>query len=616
MSYTQNAWTASVHHDSSAYYISAARHALGEAVTVRLRADREAPLQRVLVRTAPDGEEAVAPLRRVADDGVCQWWEGELALLMPRTSYRFYLLTEEGGWWLTAAGMMRHTPTDATDFVLLADYHAPHWVREAVFYQIFPDRFADGEPANNVREGEYLVGGKPVVARRWGERPQKATGGREFFGGDLQGIAERLPYLEALGVTALYLNPIFTAPSNHKYDIADYEEVDPHLGGDEALVALRRALDERGMRLLLDVVPNHCGSTHHWFQAAIADPTAPTAEFFTFHRHPDQYDSWLGVPTLPKLNFRSERLRERMYAGEDAIMRRWLREPYRIDGWRIDVANMLARSGESQLGHKIGRGVRRAVKQENPHAYLLGENFFDGTPHLQGEELDATMNYRGFSRPVLHWLGSEEALRDAMPPWMAHRPLPTEVVAEQWQTFLAAIPWQIALQQFNLLGSHDTPRVLTVLGGDEARVRVAALLLFTFPGVPCVYYGDEVGLEGGRDPDCRRCMPWDAEQWNHDLHTFYGTLMRLRRTLPALRDGGMQQVHAAGDTLAFLREAPAQRLLAVARRADDGVRALSVRHAGLADGTRLRDLLSGHTETVEGGTSRSTRCLPWGHSSG
>lgn len=239
-----------------------------------------------------------------------------------------------------------------------------------------------------------------------GERPRShsESGAIEFFGGDLQGIIQRLNYIEDLGASALYLTPIFTSPSNHKYDVENYREVDPHFGGNAALIALRQTLDERGMKLMLDMVPNHCGATNPWFLAAQADPAAPTADFFTFYRNSAEYESWLGVGSLPKLNYHSQRLRETMYAGEDAIMRYWLRPPFRIDGWRLDVANMLARQGESQFEHKVGRGIRRAIKQEAPHAYLIGENFYDGTPQLQGDELDATMNYRGFSLPLLHWL--------------------------------------------------------------------------------------------------------------------------------------------------------------------------------------------------------------------
>jgi alpha-glucosidase len=594
-------WTKGIHHDGSPLYVGTARAAVGAPATIRLRTPADAPVEAVFLRSCPDGEQSIVAMEPAGTDAVCRWWQLDLPINMLRTGYRFLLRTTAGTLWYNALGPVAHYPTDANDFKLLAEYHAPAWVRDAVFYQIFPDRFADGDPTNNVRDGEHSYGGRPVVARAWGEPPRKEHGGHEFFGGDLQGIAQRLDYVADLGANAIYLNPIFLAPSNHKYDVADYERVDPHLGGEEGLATLRRALDERGMRLILDIVPNHCGATHPWFKAAQADPNAPTAEFFTFRKHPDEYESWLGVATLPKLDYRSERLRELMYAGEGAIMRRWLRPPFGIDGWRIDVANMLGRQGPSDLGHKIGRGIRRAVKAESPEAYLLGEHFFDGTPHLQGGELDASMNYQGFTFPVWRWLAGFEIALTMGRPYADPRPLATAAMVEQWATFRAAIPWQIATQQFNLLGSHDTPRLRSLLGDDLRLVRVAAALLFAYPGVPCVYYGDEIGLDGAGDPDCRRTMPWDPAEWDQELRAFFRQLAHLRRTAPALRWGGFQLLHAGDHSVAFQREAPEERLVVVARRAADGLDALPVRHGGIPDGARLRELLSGAEATVAGG---------------
>ena len=591
-------WTQSIHHDGSPRYLQLHGSGLGARATIRLRLDRSAPVEAIFLRTCPDGEQAIIAMQPEGDDEVCRWWRVELPLQMARTGYRFLLHTAVGNRWYNAAGLVDHYPTDANDFTLLATFRAPTWLHDSVFYQIFPDRFADGDPTNNVRSGEYEYGTRPVVARPWGERPNRANGAGEFFGGDLQGIAQQLDYLEDLGVNAIYLNPIFLAPSNHKYDVADYEQVDPHLGGDAALAELRTALTARGMRLLLDIVPNHCGATHPWFLAAQADPEAPTAEFFTFNHHPDQYASWLGVPTLPKLNYRSERLRDLMYAGPAAIMRRWLRPPFAIDGWRIDVANMLGRQGPHNLGHKIGRGIRRALKAEQPEAYLLGEHFFDGSPHLQGDELDATMNYQGFTFPVWRWLSAGAARSN---PLDEERPITTEQLAAQWTAFRAAIPWQIATQQFNLLGSHDTSRLATILGGSRDLVRVATALLLTYPGIPCIYYGDELGLQGEGDPGSRCCMPWDEATWDHELRGWFQQLIRLRRTSPALRWGGFQLLYAAGDSVAYQREAPEERLIIVVRRADDGLRDLPVRHGGLADGLQLHELLTGVQATVVGG---------------
>src|SRR5258708_6283431 len=327
-------WTNSAHHDGSSRYVDpSTQHRLGSTVTLRLRVDVHSPIERVFVRTNPDGEQHLDPMQLVGTDSVCNWWEAQIKLHMLHNNYRFLFLTSEGSWWLTAAGMVRHTPTDANDFKILAQYHAPAWVQDSVFYQIFPDRFADGDSTNNVFTNEYLCHGKPVIARQWGEIPQ-ARGisvSAQLYGGDLLALVQTLDYLHHLGITTLLPTPILTSPSNHKYDTNDYRKVDPHFGGDEALVALRKALDERNMRLILDIVPNHCSSDHPWFLAAQADSSASTAEYFTFGKSRDEYESWLGVRSLPKLNYRSEHLRQEMYAGEDSIMRYWVRPHVRID---------------------------------------------------------------------------------------------------------------------------------------------------------------------------------------------------------------------------------------------------------------------------------------------
>lgn len=596
-------WTKSVHHDGSPYYVVAKTFQTGSTITLRLRADIEAPIERVFLRTTPNGQQQMQEMRPAQTEGLSRWWEIDLKLHMPRTNYRFFVHASDGGYWLSAGGITRHAPTDATDFKILANYHAPAWVQESVFYQIFPDRFYDGDPSNNVRTGEYDCHGQPVIARAWGERPRphSESGACEFYGGDLQGITQKLDYLQDLGVSALYLTPIFTALTNHKYDVVDYKQVDPHFGGETALLALRQALDQRGMRLMLDIVPNHSGSVNPWFLNAQADAASETAEFYTFHQHPGTYETFMGVRSLPKLNYRSNRLREYMYAAQDSVMRYWLKPPFRIDGWRIDVANMLGRQNEIQLGHKVGRGMRRAVKAEKPDAYLIGEHFFDGTAHMQGDELDATMNYQGFMFPVLQWLADFNVDEVWRRNWPDKQVLPTSTMAAQWQTFLAAVPWQVAIQQFNLLGSHDTPRVLTHLGENMARMRLAVALLFTYPGVPCVYYGDEIGMVGTHDPDNRRCMIWDQSAWNSDLLAYFKLLMRLRRSSPALSHGGFQLLYAEGDTLAFMREDPRERLLIVARRAEDELAALPVRYAALPDGARLHELLTGAEGVVSGG---------------
>lgn len=566
-----------MYHDSSDLYCTP------EPGGLRLRLETEPTLERAFVRTAPDGEEIMTP---VGPDGVAF-----LPLTSPRTGYRFYLQTSDGPWWLSAAGLTRHTPTDATDFRYLSRFESPAWLEDAVFYQVFPDRFQDGDPSTNVRDREYLCSGRPVRARGWHEPPRPETGWHEFFGGDLKGLEDRLGYIQELGANAIYLNPIFTAPSSHKYDVADYRNVDPHFGGNPALESLMERVHERGMRLILDIVPNHCGETHPWFVQAQQDPHAPTAEFFIFRKHPREYESWLGVGSLPKLDYKSELLREEMVS----ILRHWLRPPYSLDGWRLDVANMLARQGESQLGHKIGRTLRRAVKAENPQAYLLGEHYFDGTPHLQGEELDASMNYRGFTMPVIHWLSGADLPFHQQAPHGENRPLSSQALVDQWRVFMAAIPWQVARLQFNQVGSHDTPRIRWLLGEDLDKVEAALVLLFCFPGVPCLYYGDENGMSGGRDPMNRAPMIWESERWCGRTRSLVEKLARLRRQGPALLRGGFRLLHVGTDRIVFARRSRDEHLVVDVRRAGGPRVELGLELQGLLGGERLQGALPAAT---------------------
>jgi alpha-glucosidase len=604
----QSSYLSSIHHSGSARYVSPGLPRLGATVTIRLRTAVTPRIQQVLLRTAPDGEQHFSPMqsssRGPAD--ACLWWSVSLPIIMPVTSYRFLVITDEGARWYNAAGLHAFNPPDSHDFKLLADYQAPNWLKETVFYQIFPDRFADGDPSTNVAEGEYEYAGYKSRARRWGEPP--TASGRaamlEFFGGDLLGIIDHLDYISALGANALYLNPIFTAYSNHRYDVIDYFSVDPHLGGNQALVNLRSDLARREMHYILDIVPNHCGFLHPWFMAAISDPAAPTAEYFTFKQHPQEYETWLGVRSLPKLNYRSESLRQIMYAGENSVFRHWLRPPYSADGWRIDVANMLARQGANQLGVLVGQGIRQAVKAENPEAYLMGENFFDATSQLQGDCWDGVMNYSGFALPLRDWLGPLRIHVPGQSQWLnMGTAVSTQALVDSWNAFRAGIPWVVAVQQYNLIGSHDTPRALSLLGGNLPLYRLAVALLFTYPGVPSVYYGDEIGLSAGQDKTSRQCMSWDPSTWDLDLQAYFKTLIHLRRTSPALQDGGFQVIFLDDDSLVFQRDAQKEIILVAARRGSQTRPAgpIPLSHAAIPDGTQFTEIFSSSQVIVQNG---------------
>ncbi len=599
-------WTAGLHHDSSELYVSNPLPKLDEIVTIRLRAPLNAPIDRVFVRSTPDGEGHFDRMEIVDQDSVSAYWSVKIKVTNPFYNYRFKIITTEGAYTLNQLGVFRSEVPDWHDFKLIANFNAPEWLEDRVFYQIFPDRFHDGDSANNVPLGGWEQWGFKAQPRAWGEPPMKWEDGAsmDFFGGDLQGIHQKIDYLRDLGVNALYLTPIFTSKSNHRYNIEDFYNVDPHVGGNDALVNLREALHEADIRLVLDVTPNHTGDLHPWFMEGRKDANALSADFYTFYERPDDYEAWLGVRSLPKLNYASEKLREVMYRAEDSVLRHWLKAPYKIDGWRLDVMNMTARQGSHQFSHKIMRGIRRAVKAENPQAYLLGENFFDGSPYLQGDEMDATMNYSGFNLPTWRWLIGYENGADWRPEIADNVLLPSESYADQLNQFRASIPWVIAKQQFNQLCSHDTARILHIVKGDKSLVKLGAAMLMCYVGVPCVYYGDEIALPGGPDPDNRRTMPWDDAQWDNDMRGWYQKLIALRQNSPALKRGGYQRVMAEGNLMAFQRQSPEQRLIVVGYRGPDAAEAatIPVRHTGLADGVRLVDLLgSGLSVTVENG---------------
>jgi alpha-glucosidase len=610
MTASSQEYLSSVHHDGSQRYVSGARTdtiQIGDEIRIRLRAAADAPIQRILFRTCPDGEQHFAEMQPEDKAGQtgCRWWTTNFRVSMPVTAYRFLLFTTDGVWWYNGSGMHHHVPTDAEDFRILAVYSAPTWVRESVFYQIFPDRFADGDQDSNVRDGEFEYHGIKSRSRRWGETQSKWPEAMvEFYGGDLKGVEKQLDYLSELGVNAIYFNPIFSALSNHRYDVIDYFNVDPHLGGNQALISLRQATTARGMRFIVDIVPNHCGMEHPWFTLAQQDPNAATAEYFTFHKHPSEYECWLGVRSLPKLNYRSHNLREIIYAGSNAVFRHWLREPFGVDGWRVDVANMLARHGKDQLEAEVWTGIRKAVKEENPQAYLLGENFFDGSQQLQGDKLDATMNYSGFTKPVEFWLNRFVVNQHAEPQQVESSiSWPTEALVDSWQASRAAIPWVIACQQFNLLGSHDTPRILSVLENDRSRNRLAVALLLTYVGVPCIYYGDEIGMTGKDSLDARNCMIWNQSVWDAELRSFYQALIRLRRSSRALIVGGFQVLLVEENILGYLRDVEDDQIIVIGNRGPGERKAgtLPVSHGGIADGTIFEEFFTRQISTVQAG---------------
>jgi alpha-glucosidase len=575
---------------------------------LRVRLPRGLELGGAWLRTEPDNEEILTPMTRVSENERWQLWEGvpKLNTAEATTLYCFKFLTQGRQFWLDGVGLHPYFPERSHHFRLVPSYEPATWVKAQVFYQIFPERFYDGDPSNNVRNGEYLYEGKPVVARSWGELPQGGQGAREFFGGDLEGIRQKLDYLQDLGVTALYLNPVFTSPSSHKYDTVDFCSVDPHFGGNEALARLCEALRERGMRLVLDAVINHTSERHLWFdrygefgtQGAYRAKDAPTRRYYTFadEDDPESYHGWYGVKTLPVLDYSNPALRRAIYEADDAVLRRWLRPPYAIDGWRFDVIHMLGEGAGARNNAEYVRHFRRTLREENPQAYVMGEHFFEATSWLQGDQEDGAMNYYGFTLPMRAFLTGLDFRRH-----------PISVDAEDLGYLLdrarAKLPFEIQLSQYNLLDSHDSPRFLTLLGGDAALIRLAVVALFSYVGVPSIYYGDEIGVEGGEDPDCRRPFPWDEASWNHDLRGLYKRLARLRLERKVLQEGAYLQLHAEADVFAFARVLSDDVVITVLNRGEARALELPVWKVGWGD-EHLVSLLDERSVRARKGTLR------------
>lgn len=418
----------------------------------------------------------------------------------------------------------------------------PDWVKDAVFYQIFPDSFCRLVPPHQA----WLLeppGCGPL--QPWDDPPT----GHHYKGGTLWGIASQLDALQDLGITALYLTPIFQSGSNHRYHTHDYYQVDPLLGGNEALEHLRDALHQRGMALVLDGVFNHGGRGFFPFHDLLEQgPQSPWLDWFEVEgwplaaydgNLPAHYRSWDHNRALPQFNHRNPAVREYlMRVGEY-----WIRQG--IDGWRLDVPFCITVPG-------FWQEFRQRIKAINPQAYITGEIFGDATPWLDGSQFDGVMNY-AFGEATLGFVGGDRLQRQHLPNQGYCPPaLDAGAYGQAIVHLLQRYPWDIQLTQLNLLGSHDVARLATVLDNDRPSLLLALVLLFTFPGAPCVYYGDEVGLEGGHDPDCRRGFP-PRDLWDETLRHQWRELIHLRHQSAVLRRGTYTLMEATGQRYAFRR---------------------------------------------------------------
>ncbi|MCG8361851.1 MAG: glycoside hydrolase family 13 protein [Pseudanabaenales cyanobacterium] len=427
------------------------------------------------------------------------------------------------------------------------EIQTPDWVKHAVFYQIFPDRFAK---TTQPRQQPKMA----VPLELW-ESPPTYNG---YKGGDLWGVMEQLDYLQDLGITAIYFTPIFQSASNHRYHTHDYYQVDPLLGGNEAFFDLLNAAHQRGIKIVLDGVFNHASRGFFFFNDILENgPHSPWLDWFKIEDWPlSAYDGslpanylgWAGNRALPQFNHDNPAVREYIMQ----IAEHWIRVG--IDGWRLDVPFEIKAAG-------FWREFRDRVKAINPEAYIVGEIWSDARQWLNGDQFDGVMNYM-FTGPTLAFTAGDHVRMDYVesPEYYPYPPLDAAAYAQKIQHLLGLYPWGIQLTQLNLLSSHDIARVVSVVSEDQASFELATLLQMTFPGPPSIYYGDEVGLPGGPDPDCRRSFP-AKDQWNHTLFKLHRDLIALRHAHSALRTGDYTVLATQDKVYVFARTLPEEELI-------------------------------------------------------
>ena len=549
---------------------------------------------------------------KVTSDEQFDYYEVRLQLDNEKISYYFEVQVGAITCYYDFRGVVKR-PDEHYNFVIIPGFDTPDWAKGAVMYQIYVDRFYNGDPSNDVLTNEYqYIGAKSRRIEDWYQYPA-AMDVRDFYGGDLQGVLDKMDYLEDLGVEVLYFNPIFVSPSNHKYDIQDYDHVDPHYGkivkdegrlledwenenthaeryicrvtdrenleaSDKMLIQVIQEAHKRGMRVILDGVFNHCGSFNKWLdreriyenapgyeKGAYVSGESPYHNYFKFHdenRFPynPTYDGWWGHDTLPVLNYEGSRELEEyiLYIG-----RKWVSAPFCADGWRLDVAADLGHSAE--YNHRFWKKFREAVKEANPNAIILAEHYGDPSGWLQGDEWDTIMNYDAFMEPVTWFLtGMEKHSDDCRMDLLGNAENFFNAMAYHGAS-MSMPSWMTSM---NELSNHDHSRFLTRtnhkvgrtnnLGPEAANQDVnkavlmeAVVIQMTWPGAPTVYYGDEAGLCGFMDPDNRRTYPWGRE--DRKLIEFHKAIIRMHRKNPEFKRGSTKWLHSDYNFIAFGR---------------------------------------------------------------
>ncbi|WP_025730345.1 glycoside hydrolase family 13 protein [Atopobacter phocae] len=500
--------TALLHIPDSSYSFALSKKEL----VVRLRVDRQDQFSNIKVLynnkyLFHEGHKEKEMVKTYVDH-LYRFYETTLQLDDPRVAYVFQLTNDEGSFYFSEDGI-----TSDYDFSLgfYNFFQVPYineidlfrpvgWMKEAVFYQIFVDRFNEGATDKD----------RSYVTMPWGGKPTPTN----FAGGDLKGIKDKLPYLHELGINAIYLTPIFKSPTNHKYDIINYYEIDPHFGTMADFDELIEAAHELGIKIVLDAVFNHGSHLGEQFQDVIEKgKDSPYYDWFIIRGdYPDlkqiNYECFAECYYMPKWDTSNPEVQQFLID----VGTHWIKE-HKIDGWRLDVAD--------EVSHDFWRNFRRALKTANPEAVLIGENWHDSSPFLQGDQFDSIMNY---------------AVTKAMLDYFARQRFTAEEMAERLNSILMRNKGPVNQMNLNLLDSHDTHRFLTEVGGSIDQLKAALAVLVVFMGTPCIYYGTEIGMEGGHDPDSRRTFDWDEANWPMDVWELTQSLFALKAR-PVLSDG-------------------------------------------------------------------------------
>ena len=595
--------------DGTGGYVIPPEPKCNQTVTLRFRTAKD-DVQRVRLITGVGGYD----MEKAETKGEFDYYTIDWKLNEEAFSYCFEIWDGERVCYYNQCGTAGEI-VEFYNFVIVPGFSTPDWAKGAVMYQIYTDRFYNGDPSNDVETNEYYyIGGYSSRVKDWGKYPA-TMGVRDFYGGDLRGVMEKLDYLQDLGVEVLYFNPLFVSPSNHKYDIQDYDYIDPHYGvivadGGEVLpegetdnakatkyqkrttdirnleasnqlfIEFVEELHRRGMKIILDGVFNHCGSFNKWMDreriyedqegyepGAFVSPDSPFRSYFRFFRENAEdwpynvhYDGWWGHDTLPKLNYEDSVKLENyiLYIG-----RKWVSPPYNVDGWRLDVAADLGRSND--YNHEFWKKFRIAVKDANPNAIILAEHYGDPGSWLQGDEWDTVMNYDAFMEPFTWFLTGMEKHSDEMRMELLGNGDNLVGAITHHMSNMLTPSLQTAM---NELSNHDHSRFLTrtnhmvgrveTLGSKAAEeyvnpavMREAVAIQMTWVGAPTIYYGDEAGVCGFTDPDNRRTYPWGKE--DQELLGFHKEMIRIHKEHPALRTGSLNILAWKENIFSFAR---------------------------------------------------------------